>query len=74
MNLFKGFRMRPEKSRRKSTLDMLDRFARRDSDFFGELTLEEILSDPVTRSMMARDHVDPAEIVGMFRRDDQQAA
>jgi hypothetical protein len=74
MNLFKGFRMRSEKSRQDLPMDVLDRFASSDSEFIGELTLEEILADPVTRSMMARDRVDPADIVGMFRIHEQQAA
>jgi hypothetical protein len=33
-----------------------------------ELTLQSALSDPLIRTMMAADHVDPAELESMLRR------
>jgi transcriptional regulator GlxA family with amidase domain len=74
MNLFKAFRVRSGKTRQTIPLDALDQFASEDIGFTGELTLQEILSDPVTRSMMARDQVSPADIERMFRAHDRAAA
>jgi hypothetical protein len=33
-----------------------------------ELTLEELLGDPVVKAVMARDHVTPDEVRALFRR------
>jgi hypothetical protein len=33
-----------------------------------ELTLQSALSDPLIRTVMAADHVDPAELESMLRR------
>lgn len=33
-----------------------------------ELTLEELLVDPVVRAMMARDRVTPEEVRALFKR------
>lgn len=74
MNLLKAFRMRSVNSRQSIPLDALDRIASADIGFTGELTLQEILSDPVTRSVMARDHVNSADILRMFRAHEQEAA
>jgi hypothetical protein len=74
MNLFKAFRVRSGNTRQSIPLDALERFAPADAGFKGELTLQEILSDPVTRSMMARDQVSPADIERMFRAHDRAAA
>ncbi len=35
-----------------------------------ELTLEELLVDPVVTAVMARDHVTPDEVRALFRRRD----
>ena len=74
MNLFKAFRMRSVNPRQTIPLDALDRLASADVGFTGELTLQEILSDPVTRSIMARDRVKSADIVRMFRAHEREAA
>jgi hypothetical protein len=39
-----------------------------------ELTLQSALSDPLIRTVMAADHVDPAELESMLRRIAEEIA
>jgi hypothetical protein len=74
MNLLKGFAMRSDKARHTQSSDTLGRASLSRAGLSGELTLEEMLSDPVIKSMMQRDHVSSAEIIRIVRRQNRAAA
>jgi hypothetical protein len=74
MNLLKGFSMHSDKMRQEPASPDMDKLALPDSDLSGEPTLEEILSDPVVRSIMDKDHVSSAELVRIVTRQDRTAA
>jgi len=63
MNLLKGFTMRSDRMRHEPATQEIGQFEFRGSDLSGEMTLEDMLADPVVRSLMKRDEVTPAEIV-----------
>jgi hypothetical protein len=74
MNLLKGFTMHSDKTRQEPEFRDIETLAFPDSDLSGEPTLDEILSDPVVRSIMDKDHVSSAEIVRIVTRQNRTAA
>ena len=74
MNLLKGFTMHSARTRHEPVFSDIETLAFADSDLSGEPTLEEILSDPVIRSIMDKDQVSPAEIVRIVSRQERTAA
>ena len=74
MNLLKGFTMHSDKTRQEPASPDMDKPASPGSDLSGEPTLEEILSDPVVRSIMDKDHVSSDDLVRIVTRQDRAAA
>ena len=74
MNLLRGFKMRLNKTRHSPALPELAELSFSGTDFSGEPALEEMLSDPVIKSLMKRDNVSSGDIVCLIARTERAAA